>query len=136
MATKGEKCCDRALYGRLIESYQADRISIFIDFDRLNAPKSPVFSPCENVAPLPIILLLATGAMVLLDLLLSTLAMALGVLVYLFSVCSWISQRACRRAIYAATDNLHNWNVLWKLGGLVLTLNYMSKTRCVSPGGD
>jgi len=41
-----------------------------------------------------------------------------------------------RRAIDAATDNLHNWNILWKLGGLVLTLNYNSKTRCVSPDGD
>jgi hypothetical protein len=136
MATKGEKRRDRALYGRLIESYQADRISIFIDFDRLNASKSPVFSPWGNVAPLLIILLLATGAMVLLDLLLSTLAIALGVLVYLFLVRSWISQRVYRRAIDAATDNLHNWSVLWKLGGLVLTLNYMSKTRCVSPDGD
>ena len=136
MATKGEKRRDRALYGRLIESYQADRISIFIDLDRLNAPKSPVFSPWGNVAPLLIILLLATGAMVLLDLLLSTLAIVLGVLVYLFLVRSWISQRGYRRAIDAATDNLHNWSVFWKLGGLVLTLNYMSKTRCVSPDGD
>lgn len=136
MATKGEKRRDRALYGRLIESYQADRISIFIDFDRLNAPKSPVFSPCENVTLLLIILLLAAGDMMLLDLLLSTLAMAFGVLVYLFLACSWISQRVYRRAIDAATDNLHNWSVLWKLGGLVLALNYMSKTRCVSPDGD
>jgi hypothetical protein len=136
MATKGEKRRDRALYGRLIESYKGDRISSFIDFYRLNAPKSSVFNPCENVTPLPIILLLATGAMVLLDLLLSTLAMAPGVLVYFLLVCSWISQRAYRRAIDAATDNLHNWSVLWKLGGLVLTLNYMSKTRCVSPDGD
>lgn len=136
MATKAEKRRDMALYGRLIESYQADRISIFIDFDRLNMPKSPVFSPWENVAPLLIILLLATGAMVLLDLLLGTLAMLLGVIVYLFLVRPWISQRVYRRAIDAATDNLHNWNILWKLGGLVMTLNYMSKTRCVSPDGD
>ena len=136
MSTKGEKRRDMALYGRLIESYQADRISVFIDFDRLNTPKSPVFSPWENVAPLLIILLLATGAMVLLDLLLGTLAMVLGVIIYLFLVRPWISQRVYRRAIDAATDNLHNWNVLWKLGGLVLTLNYMSKTRCVSPDGD
>lgn len=48
----------------------------------------------------------------------------------------WVSQRVYRRAIDAAIDNLHNWNILWKLGGLVLTLNYMSKTRCVSPDGD
>jgi hypothetical protein len=127
---------DRALYGRLMESYQADRISIFIDFDRLNAPRSPVFSPWENVAPLLILLLLSMAVMLLIDLLVGTLAMLLGVLTYLFLVRPWISQRVYRRAIDAATDNLHNWNILWKLGGLVLTLNYMSKTRCVSPDGD
>ena len=132
----GSKRRDRALYGRLMESYQADRASIYVDFDRLNAPKSPVFSPWENVAPLLIIILLAMAAMLLLDLLLGTLAMLLGVIGYLFLVRPWISQRVYRRAIDAATDNLHNWNVLWKLGGLVLTLNYMSKTRCVSPDGD
>jgi len=50
--TAGNKRKDRALFGRLMESYQADRLSIFIDFDRLNTPRSPVFSPWENVAPL------------------------------------------------------------------------------------
>ncbi len=133
---KGNKRRDRALFGRLVESYQADRIGIFIDFDRLNTPRSPVFSPWENVAPLLIILLLAMAVMLLLDLLFGTVAMVLGVLAYLFLVRPWISQRVYRRSIDAATDNLHNWNVLWKLGGLVLTLNYMSKTRCVSPDGD
>ena len=135
-STAGTKRRYRALYGRLMESYQADRISIFIDFDRLNAPRSSVFSPWENVAPLLIIILLAMAVMLLFDLLFGTAAMVLGVISYLFLVRPWISQRVYRRAIDAATDNLHNWNVLWKLGGLVLTLNYMSKTRCVSPDGD
>ena len=134
--TAGNKRRDRPLYGRLMESYQADRVSIFIDFDRLNTPRSPVFSPWENVAPLLILLLLAMAVMLLVDLLIGTLAMLLGVLMYLFLVRPWVSQRVYRRAIDAATDNLHNWNILWKLGGLVMTLNYMSKTRCVSPDGD
>ena len=127
---------DRMLYARLIESYQADRVSILIDFDRLNAPRSPVFSPWENVAPLLILLLMALGVMLLFDLLIGTIALVLAVVSYLFLIRPWVSQRVFRRAIDAATDNLHNWTILWKLGGLVLTLNYMSKTRCVSPDGD
>jgi len=137
MATQGgKKRRDRALYGRLIESYEADRISIYVDFDRLNAPKSPVFSPWENVVPLLIVFLLAIAAMLLLDLLFGIAAMLLGVIFYMFLVRPWISQRVYRRAIDAATGNLHNWIILWKLGGLVITLNYMDKTRCVSPDGD
>lgn len=67
----GKKKRDRALFARLIESYQADRVGIFVDFDRLNHPRSPVWNPWENIAHL-----------------------------------------------------------------LVITLNHMSKTRCVAPDGD
>ncbi|MSO98193.1 MAG: hypothetical protein EXR11_08250 [Rhodospirillaceae bacterium] len=131
-----EKKRDRALYARLIESYQADRIGLFVDFDRLNHPRSPIWSPWENVAPLLIILVAAISVMFAIDLLLGTAVMVMGVFAYLFLVRPWISQRVYRRAIDAAIDNLHDWNVLWKQGGLVITLNFMNKTRCVSPDGD
>jgi hypothetical protein len=131
-----EKKRDRALYARLVESYQADRIGVFVDFDRLNHPKSPIWSPWENVAPLLFLLGASLTIMFLVDLLLGTAVMVLGVFLYLFMIRPWISQRVYRRAIEAAMDNLHNWNVLWRLGGLVITLNYMNKTRCVSPDGD
>jgi hypothetical protein len=136
MAKPGEKKRDRALYARLVESYQADRIGIFVDFDRLNHPRSPVWDPWENIGPLLLLLLAALAIMFFVHLMLGTAIMVLGVLFYLFLVRPWIAQRLYRRALHAATDNLHNWNVLWKLGGLVLTLNYMNKTRCVSPDGD
>lgn len=131
-----EKKRDRALYARLVESYQADRIGIFVDFDRLNHPRSPIFSPWENIAPLLVLLVLSISIMVTINLLLGTAVMVFSVFFYLFLVRPWISQRVYRRAIDAAMDNLHNWNILWKLGGLVVTLNFMSKTRCVSPEGD
>ena len=50
-ASATEKKRDRALYARLVESYQADRVGIFVDFDRLNHPKSPVWNPWENIGP-------------------------------------------------------------------------------------
>ncbi|MBL8628266.1 MAG: hypothetical protein JNM81_01465 [Rhodospirillaceae bacterium] len=131
-----EKKRDRALYARLVESYQADRIGVFVDFDRLNHPKSPIWSPWENVAPLLVLLIGSMTVMFTVDLLLGTAVMVLGVFIYLFLIRPWISQRVYRRAIEAAMDNLHNWNILWRLGGLVITLNYMNKTRCVSPDGD
>ena len=132
----GEKKRDRALFARLIESYQADRIGIFVDFDRLNHPKSPVWDPWENVGPLLLILGGAMAVMFFLNLLLGTAIMVLGVLFYLFVVRPWVAQRLYRRALDAAIDNLHNWNILWKMGGLVIALNYMNKTRCVAPDGD
>jgi hypothetical protein len=131
-----EKKRDRALYARLVESYQADRIGIFVDFDRLNHPRSPVWDPWENIGPLLLILLGSLVVMFFVHLLIGTALMVLGVLFYLFFVRPWIAQRLYRRALDAATDNLHNWGILWRLGGLVIALNYMNKTRCVSPDGD
>ena len=131
-----EKKRDRAPYARLIESYQADRISIFVDFDRLNAPRSPVWNPWENIGPPLIILGGSLALMFFVHLMVGTGAMLLGVLFYLFVMRPWIAQRVYRRAIEAATENLHNWNLLWKPGGLVITLNYMNKTRYVAPDGD
>lgn len=132
----GDKKRDRALYARLVESYHADRVGIFVDFDRLNSPRSPLWNAWENVAPLLIVFIGSLTLMFALDLILGTAVMVLGVLFYLFIIRPWIAQRVYRRAIAAATENLHNWNLLWKLGGLVLTLNFMNKTRCVSPDGD
>ncbi|MBY0510704.1 MAG: hypothetical protein K2P94_11210 [Rhodospirillaceae bacterium] len=132
----GERKRDRALFARLIESYQADRVSIFVDFDRLNHPRSPVWSPWENIGPLLIILVGSLALMFFVNLLLGTGVMVLGVLFYLFVMRPWVAQRVYRRAIDAATENLHNWNLLWKMGGLVIALNYMNKTRCVAPDGD
>lgn len=137
MAVKpGEKKRDRALYARLIESYQADRISIFVDFDRLNHPKSPVWNPWENIGPLLLILIGSLTLVVFVHLLVGTATMVLGLIFYFAVMRPWISQRVYRRAIDAATENLHNWNLLWRMGGLVITLNYMNKTRCVAPDGD
>lgn len=132
----GERKRDRALYQRLIESYRADRIGIFVDFDRLNHPKSPVFSPWENVAPILLVVGGSIAVMFAIDLLIGTALMVAGIFVYLLAIRPWIAQRVYRRTLDAATDNLRNWNILWRLGGLVVTLNYMNKTRCVSPDGD
>jgi len=85
------------------------------------------------------LLIILVGSLALMffgNLLLGTATMVLGVLFYLFVMRPWIAQRVYRRAIEAATENLHNWNLLWKLGGLVIALNYMNKTRCVAPDGD
>ncbi len=132
----GERKRDRALYARLVESYHADRVSIFVDFDRLNHPRSPVWSPWENIGPLLIMLISSLALMFFIHLMIGTVVMVLCVFFYLFALRPWIAQRVYRRAIDAATENLHNWNLLWRIGGLVITLNYMGKTRCVAPDGD
>ena len=88
-----------------------------------------------NIGPL-LIILIGSLAVMFFMMLVGIAVMVLGVLFYLFIMRPWIAQRVYRRSIEAATENLHNWNLLWKMGGLVITLNYMNKTRCVAPDGD
>jgi hypothetical protein len=45
-------------------------------------------------------------------------------------------QGVSRRAIHAATGNVHNWDLLWKKGGLIVMLKNASKSHCKSPAGD
>ena len=99
----GEKKRDRALYARLVESYQADRVSIFVDFDRLNNPRSPVWSPWENIGPL-LVILIGSLALMFFNMLVGLATMLLGVLFYLFMMRPWIAQRVYRRSIEAATE--------------------------------
>lgn len=136
MTRKQMKRRDQALYARLMESYHADRVSIFVDFDRLNHPRSPVFSPWENVAPLMVLLLAAMVVMLWVHMLVGTAALVLAVFTFMFLVRPIIAQRLYRRTMDAATLNVHNWKLLWRKGGLVIALNYNNKTRCVSPEGD
>lgn len=81
-----ERKRDRALYQRLIESYHADRVGLFVDFDRLNHPKSPVWSPWENVAPVLIVLSGAMVVMFAVNLLLGTALMVAGIFAYLLAI--------------------------------------------------
>ena len=84
-----EKKRYRTLYARRVESYQADRVGVFVDFDRLNHPKSPIWSPRENVGPLLVMLIVSISVMVMINLVLGTAIMVTGVFLYLFLINSY-----------------------------------------------
>ncbi|KAA5604314.1 hypothetical protein F1188_16610 [Roseospira marina] len=126
---------DYRLHGRLIEAFMADRIKIVVDFNRLNRTGSPVFNPWENVVPL-LCLILASLAVMAFNLVAGTLVLIGAMFAYAFFVRPWIAQRLRTRTIENMLKNAHNWQVIWSIGGVVVTLTSNPRIGVVAPAGN
>ncbi|MQX35870.1 hypothetical protein [Roseospira navarrensis] len=135
MARSPKAAQDYRLHERLIEAYTANRITIHIDFTRLNRTGSPVFNPWENVVPL-LVLLLASVVVMTLDLVAGTLVLIGAMFAYAFFVRPWIAKRLRDRTIESMLRNAHNWQVIWSLGGVVVTLTANPRIGVVAPAGN
>jgi hypothetical protein len=135
MARSPKAAQDYRLHERLIEAYMADRIRIQMDFNRLNRAGSPVFNPWDNVVPLVALILLSLAVMPF-DLVAGTLVLVGAMFVYAFLVRPWIAQRLRARTIENMLRNAHNWQVIWSVGGIVVTLTANPRVGVVAPAGD
>src|SRR5690348_4857044 len=125
---------DRTLYTSLVHAESSKLLTITVDARRLNYPGSCVWQAHENVAPL--IGLFAVALIIMFANMLAGLAaIVLCAPIYLTLVRPWILLRVQKRALESALRNLHNWELLWRKGGLMIA-NSARRTRCQSPGGD
>ena len=125
---------DRTLYTSLVHAQNSKLLTIAVDARRLNYPGSPVWQGYENVAPL--IALFGISIIILfVNMLAGIAATVLSVPIYLTLVRPWIFLRVQKRALDSALLNLHNWELLWRKGGLTVT-NGARRKRCQSPSGD
>jgi len=135
MARSPKAAQDSRLHECLTEAYMADRIKINIDFNRLNRTGSPVFNPWENVIPL-LVLILGSLAVMPFSLVAGTLVLIGAMFAYAFLVRPWIAQRLRARTIENMLRNAHNWQVIWSLGGVVVTLASNPRIGVVAPAGN
>lgn len=135
MARSAQAAQDYRLHERLTQAYTADRIRIHVEFNRLNRAGSPVFDPWENVVPL-LALILAGVAIMPFDLVAGTLVLIGAMFVYAFLVRPWIAQRVRARTIENMLRNAHNWQVIWSMGGVVVTLTANPRIGVVAPAGN
>ena len=127
---------DSALFVGLVKGHETKFFTITVRADHLNHPGSPVWDAAENAAPLLAMLTISVILIFVIHVLVGLAATVLSVLIYLTIIRSWILKRVYDRAIEAATKNLHNWDLLWKKGGLVLSFNRSKNVRCLSPRDD
>ena len=64
------------------------------------------------------------------------LLIVVSALVYVAFILPWILHRVSVRAKSAAMDNAHNWDVLWRAGGLIITFTGNELSKCMSPSGN
>jgi len=113
----------------------ADRIRIHVNFEHLNRAGSPVFDPWENV--LPLMGLLMAGVLVMIfNLVAGTICLVGAMFVYAFLVRPWVAGRVRKRTIENMLKNAHNWQVIWSLGGVVVTMTETPRVGVVAPAGN
>jgi hypothetical protein len=127
---------DRALFTTLVRAHKAQTLTILVRAARLNQPGSPLWDPIDNLAPLLSILLVAALAIAVVNVLAATGVMVLGILFYVIVIRPFILRVVQKRALESAVGHLHNWELLWKQGGLVLVSAAAKGAVCLSPDGD
>ena len=126
---------DPALVGALQAAHRANRIDLFIVFDKLNRQGSPVFNPWDNLAPLLILMLGSLAVLLSLGVIAGIVCMTLAIPVYIFFIRFWVVQRLRHRLIRLALHDVRHFQACWRFGGFALVL-VNSKEACLAPDGD
>jgi hypothetical protein len=127
---------DRLLFRSLRTGIEAGLVVVNINARRLNRAGSPVWDPWENVVPILGMLLLSTIVVFTMSQVIGVSLLLLSVIVHVAIFQPWIMHRVSLRAKSAAMDNVRNWDVLWRIGGLVVTYKSSQPVTCASPAGD
>jgi hypothetical protein len=127
------KAKDRELYSSLVKAHKSNAVVVSVNAARLNHPGSPVWDPVDNVTPILALLMVSVVSMFAFNALVGIAMLVLSVLVYSTLVRPLILQRVSGRTIQAATENIHNWDLLWKKGGLAVMLTGTKSSRVTFP---
>ena len=127
------KVKDRELYASLVKGHKANAVVVSVDAAHLNHPGSPVWDPVDNVAPLLALLTVSVVSMFAFNELVGVAMLVLSVVVYCAVVRPLILHRVSVLTIKAATENIHNWDLLWKKGGLAIMLTGTKSSRVTFP---
>jgi len=136
MMRTGMTLKDRALFTSLVRAHKARTVAILVRAARLNQPGSPLWDPIDNIAPLLALLLVAALTVAVANVLAATAVTVLGILLYVILIRPFILRVVQERALESAVGHLHNWELLWKQGGLVLRTAAAAGAVCASPTGD
>lgn len=126
---------DMVLYGRLQAAFQRDLLSVYINFDLLQSPKSPIFDPWLAVGPLLGLLLLSLMLLLMGGMVIGTGAMIVAVIVYVMVLRPWLEQVFRQKAIDAMMENMHSFLMLWDYGGVGVSLVDRPTTMVAAPEG-
>lgn len=126
---------DERRHRAMRRAHKAGVVRFKLDLFRLNQPRSLVYSPWENVIPLVILVLISLGIL-LMDMMMGTIALLMSVLVYIFAIRPFVAARVHDRTIKMMMLNLHNFQILWDQGGIMIELTEQPEIAILAPRGS
>lgn len=129
MSSEGE-------FAALRHGYETGRLSVEVNVAALNQEGSPVYSRRDNVAPMLFLILLSLAFLVLTGWLLATVALGLGLVIYVLLIRVWIAERLRQRTFDLIWLDVQYWNLIWTLGGLVIALTANPTVGAIAPHQD
>ena len=123
------------LLALLREAIATGRVSVGLDYKRLNHVDSPICVEADSNRWIYGIMAATLGAGFGITWQAGLAAMALGVALYFALGRGWIRRRMAARFHGAALDDIAAFKKLWRSHGVVLALATRA-TVCRSPGGD
>ncbi len=123
------------LLGLLRDAISAGRVSVVLDYQRLNHVDSPICVEADSNRWIYGIMALGGVAGFAVDWSAGVAAVALGVGLYFALGRGWVRRRMAARFHDGALDDIAAFKKLWRLHGV--TLGLVSRAvLCRSPGGD
>ncbi len=136
MTVKSPNKADILVYKALKTAINQDKLRLYLDYNRINKPQSPVYDPWETLLPILIPVLIGLGLIVSVGVIIGLLC--IGILVQIFSV--YFKKKIYRRVVDRTKNYLisdyDNCEKLWRWGGIVLVNTDNKKVGCVAPDGD
>lgn len=136
MATRFDPREDQTLHDALRTAVLSGRLELKTDGLHLHKPDSPVYGAWDHLAPLLVMMTVSLLVLLLSGLALGLAAMTAAILLYIFGMRWWIDLRVQRRTLDAVLRNAHNWDLLWRYGGMALVRKGGFEKPCVAPNDD
>lgn len=127
---------EKALHDRLRTAHERNLITVYTDFQRLNAPDSPVFNPWEAAGPLLALLLFSVFILLTGGVIAGTIALVLSVLLFAVGIKPWMEHQLRHRSVITLMRDPKTMAVLWAYGGVGISLADQPETVCAAPEGN
>ena len=127
---------DSMIFKALQTSVEQNKLRIYLDYNKINKPSSPIYNPWECLLPMLIPLVIGLFLILSIGIFFGLLFILGMILVYTTYFKKIIYQRVIDRTKNHLIDSVSKCQEMWDFGGIVLVSTEDKKNGCVSPEGD
>lgn len=114
-------------------AYNAGRLKVHVDYRPHLRNHSPVYNPWEHLVPLLFLILVSLAILIFEGVLAGTIALVMTAAVYVALIRPFVADRVRTRATALCMYNRRNFNILWDMGGVAITMADRPDLGCTAP---